>query len=405
MITKILRPFTSGRAVYHNKGSCSKLLKYLDHEAKTSGERALYFNQSRANVPAEEVAASIDGHAKGVRATAAKFYSLVISPSEAELRHLENGSGPGGSGSERLQHYTRRVMENYAEGFRLPDGRKLKGEELVWFATFHYGRVHKGSDQAVQQGLARPGQRKGGEQTHVHVVVSRLDCSRQYSLSPTSSKETFSMQDWQGQNARDFSRMFSYGKQTYFAKEDRKEQQLRQRVEKVIRAQGIDPAYLSPDRVVGLAREGQFNWKFYRNLSVLENALAQGLRPPDPYAMLTTAAGHQKAAGSNARAGWEKGRTELIPLTSRLPNELQLDKRVSGGAEAPMGRSPTPDKAAAQRLRSPDTGSLSRSLSVFSDLMRSIAGAATVQGIETSWEAFPQQKKRRGQVQGMEPNQ
>ena len=403
MITKILKPFTSGRAVYHNKGSSSKLLKYLDHEAKGGGERALYFNQSRTNVPAEEVAASIDGHAKGVRATAAKFYSLVISPSEAELRHLESGSGPGGSRSERLQHYTRQVMENYAAGFKLPDGKTLKGEELVWFATFHYGRVHKGSDQAVQEGLARPGQRKGGEQTHVHVVVSRLDCSRQYSLSPTSSKATFSVQDWQQQNARDFSRMFSYGKQTYFGKEDRKEQQLRQRVAKVIQARGLDPAYLSPDRVVELAREGQYNWKFYRNLSVLENALAKGLHPPDPYAMLETPTGHQKAASSNTRAGSEQGKPALIQLTSRFPDDMQAAKAASGGAEAKAEKSPTPDKASAEQLRSPETGSLSRSLSVFSDLMRSIASTATVQGIETSWEAFPQQKKRRGQSRRIEP--
>jgi hypothetical protein len=403
MITKILKPFTSGRAVYHNKGSCSKLLKYLDHEKKGAGERALYFNQSRANVPAEEVAASIDGHAKGVRATAAKFYSLVISPSEAELRHLENGSGPGGSGSERLQHYTRQVMENYAAGFKLPDGKTLKGEELVWFATFHYGRVHKGSDQAVQEGLARPGQRKGGEQTHVHVVVSRLDCNRQYSLSPTSSKETFSVQDWQQQNARDFTRVFSYGKQTYFGKEDQKEQHLRQRVAKVIQARELDPAYLSPDRVVELARERQYNWKFYRNLSVLENALAKGLQPLDPYAMLNQSAGHQKAESSNARTGSEKGKQGLVPLTGRLPDDMQAGKEVRGGAEATAVRSPTPDKVSAEQLRGPDTGSLSRSLSVFSDLMRSIASTATVQGIETSWEAFPQQKKRRGQSRGMEP--
>jgi hypothetical protein len=294
-------------------------------------------------------------------------------------------------------------MENYAAGFKLPDGKTLKGEELVWFATFHYGRVHKGNDQAVQEGLARPGQRKGGEQTHVHVVVSRLDCSRQFSLSPMSSKATFSVQNWQQQNARDFTQMFSYGKQTYFAKEDQKEQQLRQRLAKVIQARGIDPAYLNPDRVVELAKEKQYNWKFYRYLSVLENALAKGLHPPDPYAMLKTPDGHKKAAYGNARDGSEKGKSALIPLTSRLPYDLQAGKGVSGGAEAPAGRSPTAEKASAEQLRGSETGSLSRSLNVFSDLMRSIASTATVQGIESSWEAFPQQKKRRGQSRGMEP--
>jgi hypothetical protein len=197
--------------------------------------------------------------------------------------------------------------------------------------------------------------------------------------------------------------MFSYGKQTYFAKEYCKEQQLRQRLAKVIEARGIDSAYLNPDRVVGLAREVQFNWKFYRNLSVLENALAKGLHPPDPYAMLKPADGHQKAEIGNARAGSEKGKPVLVPLPSQLPDDLQVAKEVSGRAEATAVRSPTPGKVSAEQLRSPDTGSLSCSLSVFSDLMRSIASTATVQGIDTSWEAFPQQKKRRGQSRGLEP--
>jgi hypothetical protein len=403
MITKILKPFTSSRAVYHNKGSCSKLLKYLDHEAKTSGERALYFNHSRADIPAEEVVASIDGHAKGVRATAAKFYSLVTSPSEAELRHLENGSCLGESGSDRLQHYTRQVMENYSTNFKLPDGKMLKGEELVWFATFHYGRVHKGNEKAVQEGLARVGERKGGEQTHVHVVVSRLDCIRQFSLSPSSSKATFSVQEWQQKNARDFSRMFSYGKQTYFAKEDQQERQLRQRLEKLIQTRGIDPAYLSTDRVVGLARQQQYNWKFYRNLSVLENALAKGLHPPDPYTMLKTPADHQKAACSNPRAASEKGKPGLIPLTSRFPDDLQVGKGESRGIVATSESNASLDNDPAVEGRSQATSSMSRSLNFFSDLMRSVTSTATVQGIETSWEAFPQQKKRRGQNRGMEP--
>ena len=140
MITKILKPFTSSRAVFHNKGSCAKLLKYLDHEAKPSGERATYFNPSREGIGADEVGTSIDGHAKGVRATAAKFYSLVISPSAAELQHLDLNSGAAEGGLEKLKNYTRRVMDNYADSFKLSDGMTLKVEDLVWYAMYHFGR-------------------------------------------------------------------------------------------------------------------------------------------------------------------------------------------------------------------------------------------------------------------------
>ncbi len=87
MITKISRPSGSGKIVYDNKGSAQRLVNYLAHEAKPQGKEVIYFNQTRSNITAQEVAERIDGNRKGLRREDAKFYSLIISPSAEELGH------------------------------------------------------------------------------------------------------------------------------------------------------------------------------------------------------------------------------------------------------------------------------------------------------------------------------
>ncbi len=135
--------------------------------------------------------------------------------------------------------------------------------------------------EGVKAGAAKP-----GLQTHIHVVVSRRDVSQKISLTPTGRKERFSIQDWQKQTAESFRLMFGYEKQTYFDKAVAKEQNLRNRLEKLSETNGLTPAYFDTGRIVKLAREQEFSWKFYRNLREVEYTLKQGVRPPDPYGRL-----------------------------------------------------------------------------------------------------------------------
>ncbi len=265
--------------MYDNKGSVARLVNYLAHEAKPLGKEVTYFNQIRSDITAQEVVERIDSNQKGLRKEDAKFYSLIISPSAEELGHI-------GNDPEKLKAYTRQVMEHYARNFKLKDGRELQREDLVWYATFHQGREYNGFDKAVREGRVKAGAAKPGLQTHIHVVVSRRDVSQKISLTPTGRKERFSIQDWQKQNAESFKFMFSYEKQTYFDKSANKEQNLRTRLEKLSKANGLTPTYFDTERIVRLAKEQEFNWKFYRNLREVEYTLKQGVRPPDPYGQL-----------------------------------------------------------------------------------------------------------------------
>ncbi len=90
MITKISRPSKSGKIVYDNKGTARRLVNYLAHEAKPQGKEVTYFNRTRSDITAQEVVERIDGNQKGLRREDAKFYSLIISPSVEELRHIGN---------------------------------------------------------------------------------------------------------------------------------------------------------------------------------------------------------------------------------------------------------------------------------------------------------------------------
>ncbi len=229
MITKILKPSSNGKVVYDNKGSCARLVNYLAHEARPQGKEVAYFNSSRDDITPTEVTAGIDCNWKGLRKEDAKFYSLVISPSADELKHI-------GNDPEKLKTYTRQVMENYARNFGLKDSRRLEGKDLVWYATFHQGREYNGFDQPVREGAVKAGVAKPGLQTHIHVVVSRRDAGQKISLTPAGRRERFCIQDWQKQNAQEFQQLFGYGKQTYYDKAESKEQHLRKRLEKALQS-------------------------------------------------------------------------------------------------------------------------------------------------------------------------
>ena len=145
----------------------------------------------------------IDTNVQGLQKDKPGFHSLVISPSQDELSHLNNDP-------EKLKAYTRQVMENYAANFADKRQRSLKSDDLVWFATVHNNRQYSGLDDAVQIGAAQPRQQKEGEQTHVHVIVSARDKTMSRSLHPDAGSRRFNYQNWLAKNQQDFERTFGY---------------------------------------------------------------------------------------------------------------------------------------------------------------------------------------------------
>ncbi|WP_206026019.1 DUF5712 family protein [Hymenobacter metallicola] len=110
MYVKLINPKTHGKAAYTNTGSSAQTLQYLQHEAVGEGQEATFFSAESNELSAAQLRQFIDSNVKGLRATKAKFYSLVLSPSEQELGHI-------GSDPEKLRAYTREVLRIKAQNF------------------------------------------------------------------------------------------------------------------------------------------------------------------------------------------------------------------------------------------------------------------------------------------------
>ncbi len=181
---------SGGPGLGQRSGSCGGLVAYLEKEVQGQ-----WFSLDREDVPAAEVVATLDSNKRNLNREADKYYQVVLAPSQAELRHI-------GSDPEKLREYTRAAMEQYAANF----GKGIEGKELVYFAKVEHERTTGPADRAVQVGEVKRGQAKEGEQTHIHVLVSRtenlaryterkqageLDRKNPYHLSPlTNHKNT-----------------------------------------------------------------------------------------------------------------------------------------------------------------------------------------------------------------------
>ena len=140
-------------------GSCKGLADYLEKETK--GE---WFNQRQEWIEARPVVDHLDANRRNLGQEEAKFYQLVLSPSDKELAHI-------GSDEAKLQAYTRAMMEQYAQNFN----KGITSQDLVWYAKIEDRRHYSHQDRAVQTGEMAPGQAKGGRNTHIHVLVSRTE--------------------------------------------------------------------------------------------------------------------------------------------------------------------------------------------------------------------------------------
>jgi hypothetical protein len=184
MYLKLINPRTHGKAAYTNTGSCAQTLNYLQHEAVGEGQKASFFSADADELNAAQLRQSIETNVKGLRATEAKFYSLVLSPSEQELAHI-------GSDPDQLRAYTRQMMSQYAQNFVLPGGRQLGGQDIRWGAILHQDRTYRGTDPEVVAGTARAGQKRAGRQAHVHVIVSARDSEQKLTLNPGGRRQRF----------------------------------------------------------------------------------------------------------------------------------------------------------------------------------------------------------------------
>jgi len=186
-----------------------------------------FFNQFDDDFTAEDVIKDIDGNGAKFKKTEPKFYSITVSPSKYELSRLQNSS-------EDLKKYTRELMKEYVISFnREINGRPIMVNDIKYYAKIEHQRTFKGTDKQVKENqpyateilklkteirniehgraegnikilktqmgkLEREaphqqngkrivqGMPKAGNQSHIHIIVSRKDASNSFSLSPGS---------------------------------------------------------------------------------------------------------------------------------------------------------------------------------------------------------------------------
>jgi hypothetical protein len=149
---------------------------------------------------------SIDNNCPKIEKGEAKFYSLVIAPRPDEMDHIKNDKA-------KLKAYTREVMDIYAAGFNKKDGgsKGLTGADLVYFAKLEDNRYYKGTDEEVKQGKAKQGDPLPGDNTHIHVIVSRQDKEKQTKLSPlVNNKKLFSREGFKTKCCKHFDENYLY---------------------------------------------------------------------------------------------------------------------------------------------------------------------------------------------------
>ena len=209
--------------------SSADFVKYLEKENQGLKQEDMehFFNQYGDEISAEEVVREIDGNTAKLKRDEPKFYSITVSPSKSELRRLQENS-------EDLKRYTRELMKDYVESFnREINGRPVSVDDIKYFAKIEHLRSFKGTDREIRENqpyatkilqlrkdirkmkrgemvgnidrlklkiakLEReaPHQQNGkrivqgikkvGNQSHIHIIVSRKDASNSFSLSPGS---------------------------------------------------------------------------------------------------------------------------------------------------------------------------------------------------------------------------
>jgi len=182
----------------NNRGSCRALIDYLEKEnlEKDTLSQEKFFDQNSSDVSFCSAQSFIDNNKGKLGKDETKFYMITVNPSKNELRHIVRiASGRDIKNisqltvielkryEEALKDYTRKVMDDYAKNFN----RGLIGESLVYFGKVEHNRYYGRDSAEVKEGLYKAGDKKEGPQTHVHVVVSRMDESKKIRLSPMAN--------------------------------------------------------------------------------------------------------------------------------------------------------------------------------------------------------------------------
>lgn len=165
----------SSKSNYKNNGSSASAVFYDEHDLReyldealelgAQGEQMQFFDMEGHVVTAAEVLDKVDRHHSGLHKSDAKFYCIMLDPSDPEIAAM------GEDLTERLangQQYVFDIMDAYARNFHR-EGIEDR-HNLTAYAIPH---LYKGEEKK--------------DQLHWHIIVARKDASNKYKLSPLTN--------------------------------------------------------------------------------------------------------------------------------------------------------------------------------------------------------------------------
>ena len=207
-------------SVSPNTGSCSNLIEYLEKENRDKDvlQEEHFFNNHQDNIQAATVESMIHGNKGKLGKDETKFYMLTVNPSEREMAHI-------GNDKELLKIYVNDLMNVYAQNFNreYENGKPLTGKDIMYFAKVENERTYKFGEKRFAKEMAHnmeikkqifkhqdnpekvaflkgkyirnkdgvpilEGEKKDGNNMHVHIVVSRYDYNKKFKLSPLANQ-------------------------------------------------------------------------------------------------------------------------------------------------------------------------------------------------------------------------
>ena len=175
-------------ATANNKGSSRELVHYLEKEnrIKHKLEPEFWFNHTGNRIESYELRHLIDSNIAKLCKADAKFFLVNISPSQKELKYLEERYGKKEM-NKQLKKYAEKVMDEYARNFKREGINSAK--DLMWFGKIENHRYYGHKDKEVLNGEKKRGERKEGNQMHIQIIVSRKDASNKIKLSPMNNSK------------------------------------------------------------------------------------------------------------------------------------------------------------------------------------------------------------------------
>lgn len=124
--------------------SVGAYVEYLEKEdlGKLPELRENFFDQYNDMVAPEKVVSEIDNNTAKLRKRDPNFYSIVVSPSQRELKAINNDPA-------HLRKYVRELMKDYADSFYR--NQQVTVDSIKYYAKIEHQRTFRGFEKQVME--------------------------------------------------------------------------------------------------------------------------------------------------------------------------------------------------------------------------------------------------------------